>query len=305
MAANCHVVAADQRAPARPLEGVTLVQCDITDKASVERAVAVKPIDYAIHLAAKVGDWGDRAEFERVNVEGTRNVLSTLHSAGIKRMIHISSIASMGFSPGQQADETVLPVTEGDVYSSTKAKGEEVARELPQQGAPIVIIRPGDVYGPGSEPWVNRPVRMMRSYQMLFIDGGTGHFGHVYVDNLIDAFLLALEKPVAAGQTYIVTDDEQLTTFKDYFTKLAKASASPVPRISIPKSGALLLAKAYELVGRRFGITPQITETAVEFVTKHCSYSIVKARTELGYAPRVGLEEGMERVREAFLGAGG
>lgn len=299
--AGCHVVAADQRPPSAPAEGsVTRVACDITDRASVERAVGVRPIDYAIHLAARVGDWGDRREFERVNVDGTRTTLDVLWKAGAKGMIHISSIAAMGFEPGMDADEDVHPQTDGDLYSATKAGGELVAKELQAAGAPIVIIRPGDVYGPGSEPWVERPVRMMRSHQMFLVDGGTGHFGHVYVDNLIDGMLLALSKQAALGRTYILTDTEQRTTFAAYFRRLAEAAGVPPPRLAIPRGAAMLLARGYEVAADRFGFAPQITETAVRFVTKHCSYSIVRARRELGYAPRVNLEEGLRRIQVAF-----
>jgi nucleoside-diphosphate-sugar epimerase len=305
VAAGCHVVAADQRPPSEPAEGsVTRVACDITDRASVERALATRPIDYAVHLAARVGDWGDRREFERVNVDGTRNVLEGFTQAGVKRAMHISSIAVMGFEPGLDANEELPPLPDLDLYSGTKAAGELVAKEIQGRGAPLVIVRPGDVYGPGSEPWVLRPVRMMRSHQMFLIDGGTGHFGHVYVDNLIDGMLLALTKEVAVGRTYILTDTEQRTTFGEYFRRLAEATGAPVPRLALPRSAALLLARGFEVAADRFGFAPQITETAVNFVTKHCSYSIVRARRELGYAPRVNLAEGLRRIHEASAGPG-
>lgn len=148
--ADCAVIGVDKDVSRADTPGVTYVECDITSRSSVRRALAGHRIDHAIHLAAIVGDWGDRSAFERVNVDGTRNVLEEVTEAGVKSAIHISSIAAMGFDPGVDAGPEIAPVPEGDAYSSTKAKGELAARSLQLKGAPIVVIRPGDVIGPGS-----------------------------------------------------------------------------------------------------------------------------------------------------------
>lgn len=302
--ADCAVIGADKDVSRADTPGVTYVECDITSRSSVQRALAGHRIDHAIHLAAVVGDWGDRTLYERVNVDGTRNVLEELVAAGVKSAVHISSIAAMGFDPGMNAGPEIAPVPEGEPYSSTKAKGELVARSLQEQGAPIVVIRPGDVIGPGSEPWVKRPIRMMKARQMLFVDGGSGHVGHVYVDNLIDAMLLALAKPEALGRAYVVTDAEQDTTFRAYFTRLAEIARVPVPRLDVPKSAALKLAAATEATAKLLGFTPPFTQTAVHFVTKHCTYSNERAKKELGYVPRVRLEEAYTRIAEALALSG-
>lgn len=296
--AGCSVVGADKRS-GQPMPGVTYVSCDITDRDSVRRALDGRSIDHAVHLAAVVGDWGERALYERVNVEGTRNVLEEVVAAGAKGVVHISSIAAMGFDPGWNAGPEVEPVTDNEPYSATKAKGEMVARELQAKGAPIVVIRPGDVVGPGSEPWVKRPIRMMKARQMVFVDGGRGHVGHVYVDNLVDAILLALGKEEARGRVYVVTDAEQDTTFRMYFTRLAEIAGAPVPKIDLPLKAAMLLAAGVEKAAKILGFTPPFTRTAVKFVTKQCSYSNERAEKELGYSPRVSLEEAFRRIAGA------
>lgn len=298
--AECAVIGADKDVSRADTPGVTYVECDITSRTSVRRALAGHTIDHAVHLAAIVGDWGDRSAYERVNVDGTRNVLEEVCEAGVKSAVHISSIAAMGFDPGPNAGPEIAPVPEGDPYSSTKAKGELAARSLQLAGAPIVVIRPGDVIGPGSEPWVKRPIRMMKARQMMFIDGGAGHVGHVYVDNLIDAMLLALAKEEARGRVYVVTDAEQDTTFRAYFTRLAELARVPAPRLDVPKPVALALASAIEAAAKRLRFTPPFTRTAVHFVTKRCSYSNARAEEELGYVPRVGLEEAYRRIAEAY-----
>jgi nucleoside-diphosphate-sugar epimerase len=297
--AGCEVIGGDRKGGGS-FPNVTYAACDITSRSSVKRAIGGRAIDYAVHLAAIVGDWGDRTAYERVNVDGARNVLEEVVAAGAKRVVHISSIAAMGFDPGMNAGPEVAPVPEGEPYSATKAKGELVARGLQSKGAPIVVIRPGDVIGPGSEPWVRRPIRMMKARQMMFVDGGNGHVGHVYVDNLIDAMMLALAKEEAVGRVYVVTDAEQDTTFKVYFSRLAAIAGLRPPALSLPKAVALALGAGIEAAARRFRFTPPITRTAIEFVTKHCSYSNARAEKELGYAPRVTLEEGLRRIAEAY-----
>lgn len=300
--AGGQVTGADLRDPGDLPAGLDFVACDIRDSSSVREAAAAFRVDYGVHLAACVGDWGDRAVYEATNVGGTANVLGALITAGARRIVHISSIVVMGYEPGYDADEAVGPMSQGDLYTDTKAGAEEVARQLQAQGAPVTIVRPGDVYGPGSEPWVERPTRMMRAGQMMLLAGGRGHFAHVYVDNLVDGIILAATHPDAGGQTYIITDGEASTDFKSYFTRLAEATGSPPPRLSLPRPLAWLVAGGTELAARAFGFQPPLTRAALKFIGKRCSYRIDKARRELGYAPRVGLDEGLARVRASFLG---
>ena len=298
--ADRHVLALDIACPDDLPEGVEFASCDIRHAKSVAAALLGREVAFGIHLAGKVGDWGPREEFEAVNVAGTRHVLEALVAAGASQILHVSSIAAMGYDPGMEATELVPPQAAGDPYSDTKAAGEMVAMDLQASGAPITIIRPGDVFGPGSTNWVTRPLDLIQSGKMILVDGGSGHFGHVYVDNLLEGMLLALSQTDAIGQTYILTDAAQNTTFKTYFGKLALAVGSSPPRVSIPKSAAMALGAAMETAARTFDFGPWITRTAVRFITKHCSYSIVKAVKDLGYAPTVTLDEGIRRIAVSY-----
>lgn len=313
--AGCEVLALDvPGALSRPdPEGAPLLpkspalqwaHADLADEKTLASALEGERFDYALHLAAKVGDWGPAEAFERANVRGARLVLESAWKSGARAIVHVSSIAAMGFAPGHGAGPELLPATETeDPYSRTKAEGENAARKLQGAGAPIVIVRPGDVYGPGSEPWVNRPLRMMRSRQMILVDGGRGHFAHVWVESLVDGFFLALANEDAIGRTYVLTDAEQDTTMGDYFRRLAEAAGAPKPLLSVPKPAALLLATGLERAASTLGFAPPITRTAVEFVTKDCSYSIEAARRELGWSPRLTLSEGLARIAATYRGA--
>lgn len=300
--AGREALALDVSAPATLAADHTFERCDLRDAAATRRALEGFAPDFVVHLAARVGDWGTFADFEAINVTGTRHVLDAAVAAGAKRTVHVSSIAAMGLDAGPVADESVGPFATGDPYSATKGAGEMVAREFQRAGAPVVVLRPGDVYGVGSVPWVERPVGLLRSGQMVLVEGGRGHFAHVHVDNLLDATLLALSRDEAVGETFIVTDGDTHCTIGDYFRRLAEAAGAPSPTRSAPRFAARALAAAMELTARVTGRPPAFTRVAVDFVLRRGSFSIEKARTLLGWSPRVTLEEGMAAIRAHYQG---
>ncbi len=294
--AGCEVTHLDVLPPAVIPEGVRYLRCDLRDRAATLAAIPTGSVDYAVHLAARVGDWGTFADFEGINVTGTRHTLEALTAAGARRVVHVSSIAAMGLDAGEVADERVGPFASGDPYSATKGAGEMVAKEFQRDGGRVVIARPGDVYGVGSVPWVVRPVELMRKGQMLLIEGGRGHFAHVHVENLVDGFLLALSKDRAAGETFIFTDGDSHCTIGEYFTRLADAAGVPRPTRSVPRSVARAVALALETVARVTGKAPPFTRSAVDFTLRRGSFRIEKARDLLGWAPRVSFEEGLAAI---------
>ena len=298
-----HVIAADLSPPAFLPSGVDFVRLDLRDGASVRRALDGLRPTWAVHLAAKVGDWGPRADFEAVNVAGARALLDAVCESGARGVVHISSIAAMGLDAGARADASAPPVGAGDAYSDTKAAGERVARELAARGAPITVVRPGDVYGIGCVPWVNRPIGLLRSGQMVLVEGGVGHFAHVHVENLLDGVLAALAAESARGEVFIVTDDDDCTV-GEYFTRLADACGLPRPRRRAPRRAAEALAWAMELGARVTGRPPAFSRAAIGYVLRRGGFDIAKTRATLGYAPRVGLAEGLAEIGRWYRDGG-
>lgn len=296
--AGREVIFADRVSPAVLPVGARYTRIELSDPASVRRGLEGIRADYAVHLAAKVGDWGPRSEFEAVNVSGARALLDAACAAGARRALHVSSIAAMGLNAGDHATEETPPVGAGDAYSDTKAGGEREALRLIERGAPITIVRPGDVYGVGCVPWVNRPIELLRRGQMVLVEGGRGHFAHVHVENLIDGFLLALGHDAALGRTYIVTDDHECTV-GEYFTRLADACGLDRPRRSVPRPVALAMAAAMELGARLTGRPPAFSRAAIGYVLRRGGFDIARARDELGYSPRVSLDEGLREIGRA------
>ena len=287
------VLALDLRRSDKLPTEVEFAPVDITNRALVESAVSDFQPDYGFHLAARVGDWGPASSYQAINVEGTRNVLDALIANGAKRAVHLSSIAALGHAPRALADETDPPIDSHDAYSQSKADSERLARRMQADGAPIVVIRPGDVYGVGSVPWVLRPTELLRSKRLFLVDGGKGIMAPVHVDNLLDGFSLVLAREEALGQVYQILDGDGGIPFGEYFTELARALELPTPKLSLPKWAALSVGALSEAWATMTRTDPQITRTAVQFVCRSGGYSAAKARAELGYRPRRTLPEGL------------
>ena len=278
------------------------VHLDVRVDANVREVLETYRPRTMVHAAAIVDDRGDPELFEAVNVHGTARMLEHAGATGCERFVQLSSIAALGVAPPQGANSrSPLVDNTGSPYFDTKARSESLARRFVGESAmEVVIVRPGDVYGPGSVPWVERPLELMRKRQPVLISRGEGLMAHCYIDNLAKGIELALTHPDAAGGTFIVHDGSDTTTYREYFTRLARAAGLRPPRVSTPRPLALALAGAAEQVHRWGGPPPPFTRVAVRYVTRRSTYSITQAREVLGYVPEVDLDEGMRRLREAL-----
>ncbi len=279
------------------LAGMEVIVGDICDPEAARALCA--GADAVAHTAAVVKEHGPKTLFERVNVQGTDQIVRAARAQGARRFIQVSSVMVYGFSYPNLVDEEGPLRGENNPYCETKIEGERLVLRQHEPGAfEVTVIRPGDVYGPGSVPWVVRPFEMLRSGLFVLPAGGRGIVNHVYVDNLVDAMILSLERD--ASGTFTVSDGVG-TTCKDFFTPIARAAG----RQRIPTAPAWLLRAvfatanaAYSLVGQE----PPAAPSTVDYLMRPFPYSIEKARRELGYEPRVSLDEGMNRVRSWLAG---
>jgi len=254
---------------------------DVTRTGDAERLC--RGADVVVHTAAIVGEGGDLAEYRRVNVGGTR----TIANAGAKRVVHLSSVMVYGFDYPADVDEDGPRRGENNAYCQTKIESEDVVRGRPD----AVVIRPGDVYGVGSVPWVVRPLEMIRK-RMFAIPRG-GFINHVHVQNLIDAVVLAIEKD-AFGQVFNVSDGVA-TSCEEYFGRLAATIGRGAPMAFSPR----LLRTAFGAIATvcdRIGVAPPARPDAVSFLTRPHRYSIDRAQRVLGYVPRITLDQGMAEI---------
>jgi nucleoside-diphosphate-sugar epimerase len=277
-----------------PLE---IVQGDLLDPQSLGKAI--KGCDLVFHCAALLRETGIKKEFYQTNVEGTENILEAAVHAGVKKFVHMSSVAVYGLNPPDGADENTAYQPCGYLYCDTKIAAEEIVWAYHREKKlPVVVIRPAPVYGPHSKQWSILPIKMIKSGQMMLINKGTGLCNYVYIDNLIDATLLATKRDESVGQAYIITDGIAIP-WKAFFGCYAQMAGKPQMR-SVPELLGKLVALGMEVTSKFTGKQPKITRQAVGFLTRKARFSIEKARSELGYQPRLSLKEGM-RITEQWL----
>jgi nucleoside-diphosphate-sugar epimerase len=275
--------------------GAEFRRCDVT--ALEELRQALSDADGVIHAAAIVSDWGPLAEFERVNVGGTRNVLEA--AAGAERIVHVSSVAVWGYEFTEDiTDEDEPPKPCGMPYIDTKGRAEQAAL-----AAGATVVRPGDVYGPESVPWTIRPLDGLKRGRLRLPGRGEGLITPVYVDDLTDCFARALTRPDAAGRAFTAWDGHAVTTaeFFSYHGRMLGKDRLP----TVPRPVAVAAAWVAEQVARVTGRPPTLSRNAITLISRKATYPNARARELLGWEPRVSLEEGMRRTeawaREAGL----
>jgi nucleoside-diphosphate-sugar epimerase len=280
--------------------GAGVVAGDTTDPAGW--AAHLADCDAVIHTAAVVSNAVGLAEQWRVNVLGTHRVCAAARDAGVPRVVLLSSVrafSDLGFPDAVTEDHPVRP--DGNPYVDTKIASEHVALRAHAAGdIDAVIIRPGDVYGPGSVPWILKPLEAIRGRQFLLPAMGHGIHSPVYVDDLVDGVLLALWAPAAAGQIFTLAGPRGVPS-DEYFGHLFRMLGRRGP-IGIPTRPAVALAHAADAINRTRGRRSDINAISMRYLARRGTYSIDKARRVLGYDPAVDLDEGMRRT-EAWLRA--
>jgi nucleoside-diphosphate-sugar epimerase len=274
---------------------VEIIEADLLDLRSLLKAV--EGCDLVFHCAALVRETGSRDEFFRINVKGTENILDVSSRAGAKRFVHFSSVAVYGTSPPDKTDETTPVQPCGNLYCDTKIAAENaVWAAYQKRKLPVIVIRPANVYGPHSNPWTIRPMKLVNSGQMVLINEGTGICNYVYIDNLLDATIAATKRDESVGEVYLISDGIA-APWKEFFGYYAQMAGMRKIR-SVPVGVGKAIAFGMEVISIITRKPPKITREAVRFLTCQARFNIEKAKMELGYQPRFSLEEGMKLTEQ-------
>jgi len=255
----------------------------------------VNGCDLVIHTAAIVTNNVSREEAWRVNVLGTRRVLDATVKAGAKRFVHISSLAAMRFILDDQADEAAPIMPTGNPYVDTKIASEQTVLAAHAAGEiPCTIIRPADVYGPGSRPWTVIPVQMIKKGLFLLPAHGKGVFRAIYIDDLVSGVMLAAEKDEGVGQIFILGGEKSVTceTFFGYYHRMLGKGA---PR-TMSTSSAVVIAEVGRVLFTLLGKQTELGHGAMEMLSKKNTVSNAKAHQLLGWQPQVSLDEATPRT---------
>ena len=254
-----------------------------------------------IHTAATVSLTADWDTYRASSLVGVRAALDAAVSTGAQRFVHFSSIAALGFDYPDQADERT-PVVIGPCYryGVAKAASEQVVLAAHAAGEiDCTIIRPGDVYGPGSRAWLIEPLTVARAGQLILPDKGRHAMTPIYIDDLVDGTLLAAGTAAGNGHVFILWSGEHVTCREFFGYHWRWAGRRGHPR-SLPRAAALALTTVIHQANRAFGRQTEVTPDAVRMLSRRGRFSIAKARERLGFSPQVMLAEGMRRS-EAWL----
>ena len=272
--------------------GCELIEGGLDDAEAIRRGIDGS--DAVIHGAAiyEVGiPKRKRGAMYDANVLGTENVLRAALAAGTPRVVYISTVAAFGDTHGEVVDET-HEHTPGytSYYDETKHLSHQLARRLIEhEGLPCVIVQPGAVYGPGDHSEVGNMIHQFLGHRMPMIPFPETGFNFVYVDDVADGILLALDEG-KAGQAYVLGG--QIGTIRDLIETVAKVSDRKAPTRALPTGLLKASAPFGPVVGPLLGYPPNLKELIAtsDGVTWWASHE--KAKRELGYAPR-GLEQGI------------
>jgi nucleoside-diphosphate-sugar epimerase len=275
------------QAAALATSGAEVTVGDLTDPATLRGVCQGCPVVF--HCGAWLGKPYRRDVAWAVNVAGTAALARDALAEGVERFVHLSSITVYGPVRTGLVTES-SPLWQGvELYGDSKIRGEEAVGEVASQGLPVVIVRPGMVYGPRSRGWTIRFTKWIRRGRPAMVAGGNALCRPIFVDNLVDALLLCARKQVV-GQAFTLVDQDM--PWRDFLGYYARIVGRPVR--SIPYSAAWALALADELKAILTRRPPRVPRTALGYVVSLARFSTEKARELLGWSPQRSIDEAME-----------
>lgn len=280
---------------------VEWIEGDLADQAALARLV--EGADAVLHVAAVYRTAGHTDAYYRdVNVGGTERLLEAAARQGVQRFVHTSTVGVHGDVEHPPADENA-PMAPGDIYQETKVEGERLALDLGRRrGVEVAVIRPGAIYGPG-ERRLLKLFRAIARGRYAIVGDGLAFYHPVFIDDLLDGYLLLLERPEAAGEAFIVAGPRYVSQ-RELAAIIARHTGGRVLPFRIPAWPLQALGTLVEAVCVPFGIDPPLHRRRVDFWVKSRAFSIEKARRLLGYAPKVDLDAGVGVTAASYREAG-
>jgi nucleoside-diphosphate-sugar epimerase len=249
---------------------------------------ALKDIEVIFHCAAYVKDYGSYTYFKKINFEGTQKIASLSLKLNISRFINLGHIQH----------ET----NQYDFYNETKKQAEYFLQDLyKKEGFPFIGIRPGNVYGPGPTTWVIRPLKAIQKNRIALIDHGAGIFHHTYIDNLLDALILAMRTSGIEGKCIDVTDGDSTINWRRYFNDLAEIIGKAPISKNITKNQALFISKFMYLNYLLLRREPWITTPAVYIFSNQKEISIDAAHNLLNYHPNINYQTAINNIKKWII----
>jgi nucleoside-diphosphate-sugar epimerase len=280
-----------------PAAGVQAVEGDLGDRAALMRAT--EGVEVVYHIAATYREAGQPdSAYRAINVDGTRNLLEAARSGGTRRLVHCSTGGVHGHIEHPPADEDA-PLNPGDVYQETKLEAEQLARQFGlDTGLDVVVARPIGIYGPGDTRFLSM-FRGLKRGRFPMLGSGRAFYHLTYIDDLVEGFRLCGTHAAAAGRTYILAGP-RYTTLEELVALVARELGVRPPRIHWPVWPFWTAGVLCEMICVPLRVEPPLYRRRVDFYTKSRAFDTKRARTELGFAPKVDLEEGIHRTADWY-----
>ena len=273
--------------------GANVFSGSITDSALCNQALS--GVTHVNHLAVAMREAGVSDHYYRqVNLEGTRTLLDACHQAGVQRFIYCGTIGIYGHSFDGVADEE-SPTCPGNIYEETKLAAETLAIEYGREiGLETLSLRPADVYGPADQR-LRKLFDAVAKGRFPLFGHGAGRRHMVYVSDVVAAFEKAATADDVVGRAMIIAGPE-VCTLAEFIELIRQAAGQRRFGVRLPLAPMLLAAAVTEDLCTMVGVSPPIYRRRMDFFTSDCAFDTRRARSILGWAPVVGLQEGVERT---------
>lgn len=284
---------------ARDDRGVTMA--DISTPGPWQELVA--GCDLVIHTAAVVSNSASLDSAWKVNVGGTRNVVEACRDGGVRRLLHVSSAAVYSHDRPPVVTEKLPVRPSGRVYGDTKIAAEQVVFQAHAAAeVTATVVRPGDIYGPGSRPWTILPIQMLAAGQVLLPARGHGLLNPLYVTDLVEGVITAATNPAGAGRVFNLSGPAAVET-RDFFSHYTRMLGISAPRVA-PTILAVVVATVVGSTLRALGRPSEASAGTMAMLATDARVSNELAYEVLGWEPQVDLATGMA-MTEAWLRAEG
>ena len=281
--------------------GAEVVIGSVVDREVVDRVMP--GVEVVHHLAAAFRELNvPESHYDQVNVGGTTNVLEAAWNNKVKKFIYCSTCGVHGNIDNPPGGEDA-PIHPADYYQQTKYQAEPIVKSFFDRGMKTAILRPAAIYGPGDPERFYMIYKRVASGTFPMFGGGKTLYHPLYIDNLVDAFLLAQQEGKGEGQAYLIADEEYVQ-IERLVKEVAKAMNVEVKIPHFPVWPLVIAGHVCEKLCKPFGVTPPIFPRRVDWFRQNRAFKIDKAKRELGYAPRVGLAEGLKKTFEWYRAEG-
>ncbi|MGH2348053.1 MAG: NAD-dependent epimerase/dehydratase family protein [bacterium] len=276
---------------------IEFVQADLTDRQSLPKAVDGSRVVF--HCARWAGQPRSEEAAYLIDVVGTANLLEACRQVGVARLVYMSSITFYG--------PTTIPViTEATpswpvgAYGRSKAQAEERVQAAYRAGVPVVTLRPGQAYGPGSLGGTIEPIRWLAAGRPVLVNGGAGITSPVYIAHLIDAMVAAGTIEGIEGQAFNIADGD--FPWREFYGHYARMVGRPLR--SVPAFAVWIAGLGAEAIGWLTARPQDLDRAAVRYLTRKSSFATERARTVLGWHPARSTNETMEETERWLHEAG-